>query len=141
MKKFEVLSDCDAIRGRNRFYVCVAQKFCWNRDSFHMNPKTESNKKLFFPSFFVNKDTSLHIVLLVSGGFWIPYINTIEDRYNSSYQVSYTHQEDVLLVSGGFWIPYINIEDRYNSSYQVPYTHQEDVLLVSGGFWQSHTLT
>ena len=53
--KQQMVNYRDAILCRNSFSVCVAQKFGWNRNSFHMNPITKSNMKLFFPSFLSTK--------------------------------------------------------------------------------------
>ena len=137
MKKFQVLSDR---------WLSIVMLFCVEIGSVCVcgqkillksrNPKTESNTKLFFPSFFVNKDTSVHKVLL--------YL-FLGDSDSPIHQ----HRGRVHLFLPGsiysprrcptcFWgiltAPYINIEDGYTFSYLVLYTHQEDVLLVSGGF-------
>lgn len=45
----------DAVPCRNSFSVYVAPKTGWKRNTFHMNLITESNTKLFFPSFLSTK--------------------------------------------------------------------------------------
>ena len=60
----KMVNNRDVVPCRNRVCMCVGQKICLNRNSFHMNLITESSTKLFCPSVLSSKTALCKFIVL-----------------------------------------------------------------------------